>query len=143
MILGAVLIGGRSSRFGSNKAAAEWNGRPLAEHAAAQRGGGALLPGLVRHFDGVLPGAERGDRFQDHDRLSRSAGTWLEASSKVDSDEQAPQRPQPALMSRERRSPSRSMAASGSRMLAIWADDGDGWFANGVPEIGTNGTTNG
>lgn len=35
MILGAVLIGGRSSRFGSNKAKAEWNGRALAEHAAA------------------------------------------------------------------------------------------------------------
>ena len=35
MILGAVLMGGRSSRFGSNKAAAEWNGRSLAEHAAA------------------------------------------------------------------------------------------------------------
>ena len=35
MILGAVLMGGQSSRFGSNKAAAEWNGRSLAEHAAA------------------------------------------------------------------------------------------------------------
>jgi molybdopterin-guanine dinucleotide biosynthesis protein A len=35
MILGAVLMGGRSSRFGSNKAAAEWNGRSLADHAAA------------------------------------------------------------------------------------------------------------
>ncbi len=35
MILGAVLTGGRSSRFGSDKASAEWNGRTLAEHAAA------------------------------------------------------------------------------------------------------------
>lgn len=35
MILGAVLMGGRSSRFGSNKAMAEWNGRTLADHAAA------------------------------------------------------------------------------------------------------------
>ncbi len=35
MILGAVLAGGRSSRFGSDKAAADWNGRSLAEHAAA------------------------------------------------------------------------------------------------------------
>ena len=35
MILGAVLAGGRSSRFGSDKAAATWNGRSLAEHAAA------------------------------------------------------------------------------------------------------------
>ena len=34
-ILGAVLTGGRSSRFGSNKADADWNGRSLAEHAAA------------------------------------------------------------------------------------------------------------
>ena len=34
-VLGAVLTGGRSSRFGSNKADAEWNGRSLAEHAAA------------------------------------------------------------------------------------------------------------
>ena len=35
MILGAVLAGGRSSRFGSDKAAARWNGRALIEHAAA------------------------------------------------------------------------------------------------------------
>lgn len=34
-ILGAVLAGGRSSRFGSDKAAASWNGRSLTEHAAA------------------------------------------------------------------------------------------------------------
>lgn len=34
-ILGAVLAGGRSSRFGSDKAAASWNGRRLVEHAAA------------------------------------------------------------------------------------------------------------
>ena len=37
-VLGAVLIGGRSSRFGSNKAQAEWNGRALADHAAAVLG---------------------------------------------------------------------------------------------------------
>ncbi len=36
MILGAVLAGGRSSRFGSDKAAATWNDRSLADHAAAQ-----------------------------------------------------------------------------------------------------------
>ena len=35
LVLGAVLIGGRSSRFGSDKALAEWNGRTLAAHAAA------------------------------------------------------------------------------------------------------------
>lgn len=34
-VLGAVLVGGRSSRFGSDKARADWNGRALAEHAAA------------------------------------------------------------------------------------------------------------
>ena len=34
-VLGAVLAGGRSSRFGSDKAQASWNGRSLAEHAAA------------------------------------------------------------------------------------------------------------
>lgn len=34
-ILGAVLAGGRSSRFGSDKARADWNGRSLTEHAAA------------------------------------------------------------------------------------------------------------
>lgn len=34
-VLGAVLTGGRSSRFGSDKAAADWNGRALAAHAAA------------------------------------------------------------------------------------------------------------
>ena len=33
-ILGAVLTGGRSSRFGSDKAAADWRGRTLADHAA-------------------------------------------------------------------------------------------------------------
>lgn len=31
-ILGAVLAGGRSSRFGSDKALAPWQGRPLIEH---------------------------------------------------------------------------------------------------------------
>ncbi len=34
-ILGAVLAGGRSSRFGSDKAVADWNGRSLADHAGA------------------------------------------------------------------------------------------------------------
>ncbi|WP_374942812.1 molybdenum cofactor guanylyltransferase [Sphingomonas sp.] len=34
-VLGAVLAGGRSSRFGSDKAAADWGGRTLADHAAA------------------------------------------------------------------------------------------------------------
>ena len=45
MILGAVLIGGRSSRFGSDKSRAEWNGRALADHAAALVG---------QHVDAVV-----------------------------------------------------------------------------------------
>ncbi|MDO6416722.1 molybdenum cofactor guanylyltransferase [Sphingomonas sp. BIUV-7] len=35
MILGAVLAGGRSSRFGTDKALALWRGRPLIEHVVA------------------------------------------------------------------------------------------------------------
>ncbi len=34
-VLGAVLTGGRSSRFGSDKAVADWRGLTLADHAAA------------------------------------------------------------------------------------------------------------
>ena len=44
-IMGAVLIGGRSSRFGSDKAQAEWNGRALADHAAAL---------IAQHVDAVV-----------------------------------------------------------------------------------------
>lgn len=35
-LLGAVIAGGQSSRFGSDKAAALWRGRPLIEHVVAQ-----------------------------------------------------------------------------------------------------------
>ena len=34
-VLGAVLAGGRSSRFGSDKAAAQYRGQPLLDHAKA------------------------------------------------------------------------------------------------------------
>ena len=44
-VLGAVLAGGRSSRFGSDKAAATWKGRSLAEHAAAL---------IAQHVDRVV-----------------------------------------------------------------------------------------
>lgn len=44
-VLGAVLAGGRSSRFGSDKAGALWDDRPLADHAAQA---------LSRHVDGVV-----------------------------------------------------------------------------------------
>ena len=50
-ILGAVLAGGRSSRFGSDKAAAAWNGRSLVEHAAALIG---------QHVDRVVIGGPGG-----------------------------------------------------------------------------------
>jgi molybdopterin-guanine dinucleotide biosynthesis protein A len=37
-LLGAVLAGGRSSRFGSDKALALWNGRSLLDHAVGSLG---------------------------------------------------------------------------------------------------------
>ncbi|WP_174279794.1 molybdenum cofactor guanylyltransferase [Sphingomonas bacterium] len=52
-VLGAVLAGGRSSRFGSDKAAAAWHGRALADHAAALIG---------QHVDRVVVvGGTRGE----------------------------------------------------------------------------------
>jgi molybdopterin-guanine dinucleotide biosynthesis protein A len=53
MILGVVLAGGRSSRFGSNKANAILDGRALIEHARS-----ALAPYVDRT---LLVGGERGD----------------------------------------------------------------------------------
>lgn len=44
-VLGAVLAGGHSLRFGSDKALAEWRGLPLIEHA---------LRALARHSDSVI-----------------------------------------------------------------------------------------
>jgi molybdopterin-guanine dinucleotide biosynthesis protein A len=44
-VLGAVLTGGRSSRFGSDKARADWRGATLADHAAE-----AIRP----HVDAVV-----------------------------------------------------------------------------------------
>lgn len=41
MILGAVLAGGASRRFGSDKALALYRGRPLIDHAIARLGEGA------------------------------------------------------------------------------------------------------
>jgi len=38
MILGAVLAGGRSTRFGSDKAEAIWRGRPLLDHVVDRLG---------------------------------------------------------------------------------------------------------
>lgn len=59
MILGIVLAGGRSSRFGSDKARAMFAGRPLADHARD-----LLLP----HADRVViadHGADISDRPRD------------------------------------------------------------------------------
>lgn len=64
-ILGAVLIGGRSSRFGSDKAQALFGERSLADHAAAAiapyvdevvMAGGDALPDLPRPGLGPLGG---------------------------------------------------------------------------------------
>lgn len=53
MILGVVLAGGRSSRFGSNKAAALFEGRALVEHARA-----VLAPHVATT---MIVGGEAGD----------------------------------------------------------------------------------
>jgi molybdopterin-guanine dinucleotide biosynthesis protein A len=60
-ILGAILAGGRASRFGSNKALALYRGEPLIAHAARTLGrqvetvvvcgGDRLLPGVVHLSD--------------------------------------------------------------------------------------------
>ena len=52
MILGVVLAGGNSSRFGSDKALAEWGGKPLLAHA---------VDALARQSDAVvIAGRETG-----------------------------------------------------------------------------------
>lgn len=43
--LGAVLAGGQSTRFGTDKAVALWRGRPLIDHASAA---------LARHCDAII-----------------------------------------------------------------------------------------
>jgi molybdopterin-guanine dinucleotide biosynthesis protein A len=45
LILGAVIAGGAARRFGSDKAAALWNGRPLIEH---------VIAGLAAQTDAVV-----------------------------------------------------------------------------------------
>lgn len=62
-LLGAVLAGGRSSRFGSDKALALWNGRSLLDHAVAALGGhvdtvvvcGRQVEGLIGLADRPAP----------------------------------------------------------------------------------------
>jgi molybdopterin-guanine dinucleotide biosynthesis protein A len=52
-ILGAVLTGGRSSRFGSDKAGALWGGQRLADHAAAALAGKVDAMVRVGGDDGI------------------------------------------------------------------------------------------
>lgn len=61
-VLGAVLVGGASSRFGSDKGAERWNGAVLADHAAAMIAPFCAAVVRVGGADGVpdLPGAGLG-----------------------------------------------------------------------------------
>jgi len=85
MILGVVLAGGQSSRFGSDKALAEWRGRTLLAHAvdalsgycelvviAGRENGPALcIPDWPRPGMGPLGGIAAGLRYaQDEDYAS-------------------------------------------------------------------------
>lgn len=59
-LLGAVIAGGQASRFGSDKAAALWQGKPLIEHVIAQLG--PVVDELVicgRDFGGRVGIADR------------------------------------------------------------------------------------
>src|SRR6185369_3979361 len=64
-------------------------------------------------------------------------------ASRAFSDEQAPQRAQPALTAPLRRSDSANIADTAESSEAMNAGSGVGWSASGVPAIGTNGTTKG
>jgi molybdopterin-guanine dinucleotide biosynthesis protein A len=59
-ILGAVLAGGRSSRFGSDKAAAIWDGQRLVDHAAAALAGQVDKVIRIGCSDGVVDLPEAG-----------------------------------------------------------------------------------
>src|ERR1700712_1475197 len=67
----------------------------------------------------------------------------LDQDSYTDSDEHAPHLPHPALMSLERRLFAATRCPSGCRIDFMNSGVGAGWSSNGVPLIGTNGTTNG
>lgn len=65
-LLGALIAGGRSSRFGSDKALALWRGKPLIEHAAD-----ALRPHVA---DLVICGRAHGRQTVVADRPAPNMG---------------------------------------------------------------------
>lgn len=59
-VLGAILAGGQSRRFGTDKANARWNGEPLITHCVAKLS--PQVDGLVicgRSFDGIVSLTDR------------------------------------------------------------------------------------
>jgi len=75
-VLGAVLAGGQSSRFGSNKAAATLDGRDLLHHAADR---------LRPHVDSIVVVGERMGGLPDLPRADRAdaAERWLAGAAGV------------------------------------------------------------
>ncbi|MFD1611845.1 molybdenum cofactor guanylyltransferase [Sphingomonas tabacisoli] len=59
-VLGAVLAGGRSSRFGSDKALAEYRGVPLIEHAVAALAAQCDAVVMVGRYGGIADWPEPG-----------------------------------------------------------------------------------
>ena len=106
-----------------------------AEHLPPQRGGLAALPGFGREFDAIFGRQEHGEWIEDHATSAsaligrqRRAGAALAATG-LD-------------VARAR---ARRRAASRERPQDLVHECGRGarWLSSGVPEIGTNGTTNG
>ena len=64
-------------------------------------------------------------------------------ASRTLSDEQAPQRPQPALISELTMDASESRLDSSDKTDCMNSGRGAGWCSSGVPAMGTKGTTNG
>jgi molybdopterin-guanine dinucleotide biosynthesis protein A len=82
-ISGAVLNGGRSSRFGTDKAQFVWHGKTLLEHSlaslegCAQRfvvGGGQTIPGIPLHPD---PEPHQGSIYGVQRALEVASMRWI------------------------------------------------------------------